>query len=293
MKRLIILTLLVSLSFLTKGQKLTKYNDFFISKIPEFKTWLYHSNLNNVLIFDTITVKDNKVNLLLRISENNKLRDKANFFILSETLQKTHKKSVSRIIFDKFLFLMDLKKGQAEINIDSRDAFIDIWYENNELIIDVLDKMGEVADGHKIRIKALKGINKNKDITSTETINIIKSKLKRELRKEYEKFEATFENYNFTILSELDNELIIEIDNVVKLIIQDESYFEHISINFQFSTDNNNVKIDYVIRAKYGAGIIWSPKNSDYYDITPEYQIELEKFNIKLKNQINNILTNK
>lgn len=294
MKRITILIVLITIGLSLKAQDLTQYNDFFINKIPEFKKWLIHTNIADVISFDTIKVRENKVNISLKVYDRtqSKLCDNANYFALNDTIEKTQGTNISEIIFEKISFLMDLKKDEIEINIDSKDAFIDIWYEENELIVDIVTKMGEIADGHRIAIGDIKGINKTGSATVNETITTIQTKLITELKKEYEEYEATFEHYEFDVISRLNNELIIEINNVVKLVIPDESYFEHINLKFKFTPNEDEVNIDYVIRAKYGAGIIWAPKNSDYYDMTPKYQDDLEKFSTKLKNQIDNILKN-
>jgi hypothetical protein len=292
MKKLTLIIGLITFNLLTSAQDLTQYKDFFISKIPEYKEWLKQSNLGHVLSFDTIKVKTDKVHLRLKVHDKkqNKICDKANYLALNDTIEKQYDKTVSYILFEKLIFLMDLNKEQIEINIDSKDAFIDIWNENSRLIVDIVSKMGEVADGYRIEIKEIKGLNKTSCTKTNGTINAIKNKLGKKLEKEYEQYEAFFEDYDFDIVSRLGNELIIEINNVVKLIIVDESYFEHIEIKFEFTEEDSVVKIDYLIRAKYGAGIIWAPKSSDYYDVSPKYQNELEKFSIKFKNKIDKIL---
>jgi len=294
MKRITILILLLNIVYFVKAQNLTQYNDFFISKIPEYKGWLHQSNLGGVLNFDTIEIKQNKVKLLLNIYDKKQKRicDKANFIVLNDTIKAQYNKSIAEILFYKFSFLMDLENNQIEINIDSKDAYIDIWYENQNFVIDIMDKMGEVGDGYKIKIKNIKSLNKSNTTISHDTISFIKEKLKKGLRAQFKSNEAYWEKYKFKVRNELGNELKIEINNVVSLVIEDHSYFEHIEILFKFVTVNKSVKIDYVIRAKYGSGIIWAPKNSDYYDMTPTYHEDLERFSIELKNNIDKIIKN-
>ncbi|NJO89232.1 MAG: hypothetical protein HC831_09950 [Chloroflexia bacterium] len=248
--------------------------------------------MGEVIVVDTILVNDNRLDLKLKCYNKvkNSLAEKANLDSLNRKLLNSHNQSYSEILFGQLTFLMDLKNEQARIEINSTDAIVIITMKDGELKTFQMTKMGEIADGYRIEIKSLKGFNKKGNTTVTETLDVVKKQLIAGLRKEYKKYEATFENYEFDVVSQIDNELIIDINNVVKLVISDVSYFEHINLKFQFKQTEKELNVDYVIRAKYGSGIIWAPRSSDYYDMTPEYQEELERFSIKIKNQINNIL---
>lgn len=294
MKRITILIILMSGGLISKSQDLNRHTDFFVSKIPEFKEWLIHSNLADVITFDTIKVKDNRLDLMLNCYDKsrNVIADKANLDSLNSKLQRLYLQNYGEILFEKLIFLMDLEKEQARIEINCNDVIVIITMREGELKTFPMTKMGEIADGHRIAIGDIKGINKTGSASVNETITAIRTKLITELKKEFSQYEVIFEDYVFEIFSELNNELIIEISNVAKLVIKDQSYFEHIRIQFKFTPVDDEMKIDYTIRAKYGSGIIWTPKNSDYYDMTPKYQDDLEKFSTKLKNRIDNILKN-
>lgn len=294
MKRITILVITIFTGFFANAQNLTEYNDFFIKKIPEYRSWLNQSNMGAILRVDTIEVSDEELLLKLQCFDTlrNSLADKANLDSLDVNLRHINQ-TYSEVLFDKLVFLMDLEKTEAKIKIDCNEALVYVKYSNGKILTKPMTKMGEVADGHKIKINSIKGINKKGSTSVNETIDIVKNKLITELEKEYEKYEPMFEDFDFEVVSRLGNELVIEINNVVELVISDDSYFEHISVKFQFTEDEDELKVDYVIRAKYGSGIIWAPKSSDYYDMTPKYQSDLEKFSIKLKNQIDNILKTK
>lgn len=293
-KKITIMCIIILISNLfLKSQDLSQYNNFFISKLPEFKEWLSQSNIGTILVFDTLEV--NKEDLLLKLKCFNKARqtlaDKSNLDTLNSQVVKQFNKNFGEILFEKIQFLMELQNNELKIKIDCRDAFVFVKYAKDKILIKSMTKMSDFPDGYRIEVKAIKGINNSNTLNSTETIDVIKNKLIKGLKQHFKYAETLFEKYEFNVMNQLDNELSVEINNVTKLII-DESYFEHINIKFKFTSIDSDIKIDYTIRAKYGSGIIWAPKSSDYYDMSPKYQEEIETFSIKLKNQIDNILKN-
>ena len=301
MLRIKLLILLLSIAAITKAQQ-NKHTKFYISKIPEFKEWLDYSNIGDVIAFDTIEVKKNKINLLLNVynKKENKLYDKDTYFMLDDTIKRQYNISAAQFLFDKFYFLMDLKPDtvvlpdtvELEININTQDAFIDIWKENNELVVDLLIKMGGTDGKVKVQLKDIKGIKRNQIKNVNSTIGSIKTKLITQLRDSYKEFETVFEDYKFKIKNQLENELDIEISNVKEIVIRDESFFEHLDIKFLFFKENEAISIFYTIRGKYASGFIWSPKNDDYYDMTPKYHVYLDDFSKEFENKVDFILKN-
>jgi hypothetical protein len=51
-------------------------------------------------------------------------------------------------------------------------TFIDIWAEDADLAVDIVSKMGEVAEGYRIEHKDINGLDKAKIRTSTEPNSI-------------------------------------------------------------------------------------------------------------------------
>lgn len=291
MRRLIVFICFVLVGNYANSQDLTKDVGFFMKKSKEYQEWLNATQLSTVLKVDTIKVRKDKLYLFLKVfdEKEGKLCDKTNYDILSDSISIKYQQSLSNLLFEHLCFLMDLKHEEAEISINTRETFIDIAYEENKLFVDTIYKMGEFEDGYKIAIKNIQGINSS-NTKSKRTISFIKRKLDKKLNRFFKKDKAYFVTYGYEVVSRLDNEFIIEVSNVKNIIIKNGGFFEYITISFEFEIIEGYVIIDYSIKAKYGAGIIWAPRSDDYYDMYPKYQEHLERFSLRLKNKVDSIL---
>ena len=294
-------TLLYIFSFvfaaqLISAQNLTTHNNFFKSQIPDFKIWLAQFNVKNttnfnapVLSFDTISVYK-ETQLLLKL----KVLDKENWLELNKRTDSLLDKNLSEILIEKLAFQMDLKQEQCLIKIDGLDVKLSIKNKEGKLTTKLMKKMGEVSDGHIVPVGDINNLRVGDKLVIKETISTIEERLEKGLDNYFKKFETTFSKYNFKVLSNLNNKLIIEINNIHECVISENDYFEHIELNFTFSVlnenNNNSINIQYSINAKYAAGIIWSPHLSDYHDANSKYPDEMRKFNLRLKTQIDKII---
>ncbi|MBP2833816.1 hypothetical protein J8281_16595 [Aquimarina sp. U1-2] len=286
MKNLFLLLLLFSSIILrSQDEALAKHASFFDSRIPELNDWLSSNNIpDSLLQAKGIVVDDNELRVLMEV------KDKSNWASLNEKTKTINGKKFNKELFEKITFLMEVEKTQLNLEIEGIDTFITLKSNDSSVEEDYMDKMGEISDNHKIPIGDLSNINLSDNTTSKIPIDELKERLEKHLKKHFEKYKAKFEDYQFKTISKLNNELIINISNVVDVILE-EGYFEYIRIYFEFEELEKDINVSYRIGAKYGSGIIWSPKNSDYKDMDPKYIENLKDFNLKIKNLINDILT--
>jgi hypothetical protein len=292
MKKTILFILLLSAGLCVKAQNLTQYNSFFISKLPEVKEFLDYSNLGVLLVLDTILVSDES--LLVKIRCVNKeidgLAGKNNLDRLNVMLVKEFNQSYGEILFDKITFMLDLKETELKIQIDCDNALVVVKFSNEKVVTIPMIKMGNNKDNYLVKLALIRGIGGFEKVVSDQTLERIKDKLIKGLKEHFRYAEAMFEKYEFNVYDRLENRLELDIINVIKLVIPDDRYFEHINIKFTLNQVDNSLLISYTIQAKYGAGILWAPKSEDYYDMTPKYQAELDLFSLKLKNKIDSLL---
>ena len=268
-----------------QAENLKSYKVFFDEKLEDYKKWLEHANLSNIISIDSLEIEPDK--LFLRL----KMPDKHNWMRLNEYISKTYLKQLSDILFNQFAFQADLKKEQLEIKVDGTDAIVLIFYEHNKIVTRMPKKMGPVSSSLDIPIDDLK-------ISSTKTVSLqskkilvdIKSILKKELNRYVQPYKASDSDYQFDVILDIGNELTINIKNVKKLILNENDYFERITISSQIWEENNMLRITFSVYGKYAAGILWAPKESRYKSMEPDYAKNLEEFNSKLATFINSVL---
>lgn len=269
-----------------QSEDLTLHTNFLETRVDTINLWLSNNNIpTNLLTAKSVSVKKNKVTLLMKV------KDKHHWNRLNIENKSSYRKSFHRILFEKFAFQSDLQRSQLEIEIEGIDAIIFLYFEHTEILEEIMEKMGEVADNHEIPLKDISYLMRSDSIT-TNRVKDIKTTITTALDEYFRPYTTEFNPYNFNIISSLGNELIIDIRNV-KNVILDAGYFEYIRISMEFREKPNNIELKYRIWGKYGSGILWAPKRSDYIDMEPAYTAELNEFSLIFKNKIHNILTTK
>lgn len=287
MKRLIAVLILL-FPFYLKAQDLTKDKHFFEEKLEDTKEWLSSSKLDLVIKINKVEVSSEKVIVKMNIP------DYSNWNNLDEKIKEENENKIglSETIFKKIVFQMDLENEQLEIEFEGADILIVVTYFDNAIQTEKMQKMGIISDKIEVPINDVKLDKRTYKNVSKDSITVIKSMLKKGLQEYLKENETYFEDYKFDIILDIRSQLVLEISNISKVIITDESYFEHIRLDFQFNKEEDKISITYDIKAKYAAGIIWAPRESRYKDVDPKYSESFKKFSDKLKNQINQILTN-
>jgi len=269
-----------------QAESLKSNKEFFETKLEEYKKWLAYTNISSVIAVDSLEIKSDKVSLRL------KMPDKHNWIRLNEYTSKNYHKPIADILFDQFLFQADLEKEQLVIKVDGIDALVFIYYENNEIMTEMPKKMGPVSSSLDIPIDDLKILSSNISLQSKKMLSEIKRILKEELRKYFASYKTKYSDYKFDIIYDVGSKLEVDIRNIASLVLEDEKYFERIIINFRFNQEQDAINIQFSVLGKYAAGIIWSPKESRYEDMSIDYADQLKKFSSKLTTEINSILNN-
>jgi hypothetical protein len=217
-----------------------------------------------------------------------KTKDLLNWERLSKYVDTSFKNSLSELLFWKFLFQMDLNALQGEVDVDAIDATIVISWKDNKVISEVWKKMGDVSDQKELPLDDVT-LAMTDPIFSKRGVEDIKKRLQDGFADYFKKYKAKMERLKVETIYQLDNSLIIEVSNIVDAVL-DEGYFEHLQLNFDFIPEGQGVKIKYVIQGKYGAGLFWAPHNSRYHDMLPEYEKEMSRFLLIMKNKMGELL---
>ena len=268
------------------GQDLRQDKAFFEAQSTEIKEWLRLSNLDKVITFGKIDVQKEKIILKLN------LPDEANWDNLDKKITSETENSLAEMLFRKMLFQFELKTQELEIELDGKDIIIILTAENTEVKTEKMQKMGSISDALIVPIEDLRLTNYATKRSAKDSIQAVKKSLKTSLANYLKKHEAKFEDYQFETVLDLPTQLVLEIRNITRAIVSEESYFEYIRLDFRFDKKGENLSIRYDIRAKYATGIIWAPRSTAYKDVDPKYADLFRRFCDRLKNHINQTLTN-
>ncbi|MEO6733284.1 MAG: hypothetical protein ABIN01_18820 [Ferruginibacter sp.] len=265
------------------SQNLVNNEAFFKSKLSVYRQWLQNTNLNKIINADTVIVGPEKIFLKLSI------QDRYNWERLVHITDSSYHLSIANTLFNQFVFEMDLKRSQGEINVEAVDVTIIIKNENGKTNIDFWNKMGTGSSNVDIPIDGLKDLNNINTFVSNKSVEVIKTNLQKELYTYFKKFKAKLENYHFELIYQLNNTLIFEVSNIVDAVLN-EGYFEHLQFNFHFTKQKEKTEVKYEFFGKYGAGILWAPQDSRFSNMLPKYEDRYKLFNFKISNEIGRII---
>jgi len=296
MRTIKIITLIFAFFAVTSIAKaqivLEDHKDFFQSQVINYKNWFNSLNISDtVLSISNLDIFSDKLVL------NLKMKDYHNWKRLTDKFQTNCKDSIYELLFNKLIFVMDLQtyKDLVEIDIEGIDVFVFIKYKNDKVVAEIQKKMGEISDNVNLEIGDIKYIPNSEKTISKKTMSKIQDILTTELEKylitnkvKTSWSEPVFETYRYP------NEFLIEISNVTKMIIPNNSYWERAVITFTFIEENDKMTIKYSILGKYASGptwVPWEPFKTDYYDMEQKYSDELKKFGYKLSSKVTKLLT--
>lgn len=280
------LSLLLSSLPFASAQDLQQHTSFFEKQLVALNEWLRHSGIPpSALEARKIKVEEELVSLFLTTANLASWKE-----LNAQSLADSSRPFYMQL-FEKFRFLADLRGEELSIEIEAKDGFIFIDFQMGDILVSSMEKMAVIEDEHAIPLNELALVDYGESVNADNTfpLQALKTRIERALRKYFQRYEAWFEDYEFTVVSTLGDDLVLEVNNVIDVIL-DEGYFEHIRIAIEFNEQEADLNLKFTIAGKYGAGIIWAPKNSDYYDMDPKYGAQLREFSLLLKNQLNNIL---
>ena len=275
----ILFLFVVAGSGVLRAQQSSRNNDFQSAQLDNYRSWLIYAKLDNILSAESIE----KVNDVYVLNMN--IRDTYNWDLLISHSDSAFKIYLPEILFDKFIFQMDLLPVNGKIRVEAKDAAIMIESKGAELSVEKWKKMGEPSGHDAIPFAGLIDIGNMKTATSKKPLDDVKNLIQSGLKNYLVKYKAKMEDFRFEVLYQLDNNLILEVSNIVNAVL-DEGYFEHLRFLFNFKQEDGLIKVTYQVLGKYGAGIIWAPKDSRYHDMIPKYEQAFKRFSLVISNQI-------
>ena len=265
-----------SISYTQEG--LRKDQKFFESKIPEFENWLKVTQLNKHLkVGDLYVGQDTLIVTLESNYDCNKTT-----FLWKEIRKKyyvVHQRRFEQKLMDVLSFQMEVNPEEIRIKIICKDEEkfkVQIHYENNRLKVEefILESMGNGTI--KIPVDEVKNIyHVPKDTLANISIEKVRKGLSKFLLSYYES-----KGTAFLYKAQVDtsrtyyNELVYEISHLNNEVL-DEGFYELLRIGIRIAQDGKKVEIDYTFQGKYGSGVFFVPRRSDYKDMEVYYPLAL------------------
>jgi len=272
------------------SQDLLKDSVFFRKQVKEYQNWLYKTEFSNVVSYQEIEIKSDKV--ILDLSINSDLE----WFGLKKTYNSNNSNAIPELLFSRMVHLFELPQENAEIRLtDYKKYFVNISYQNNKLVIVEPNPKGVVKNDITIPVVKINSLQTKttQDIVENN-VEKVKKIIETYLRNFYKDKTARFSNATVKIWQD-ENTVYANISNITKEIIYDSfiGYWEIIDIVIKVEQVDNNVKINYTLQGKYGAGIFTAPRQNDFIDMERDYKTYLDTYNEQLKSNIRNELLKK
>lgn len=282
--------LLVILYSFALSQNLTKDAIFFNKQAKEYEKWLLESDFKKIVIYQEIEITNDKIILNLAINSD------LEWFGLKKSYNPENSTAIPELLFARMLHLFELPNECAEIRItDYKKYFVNIAYKDNKLVVIEPNPKGVVKNDITIPVVKINNLKKQttQDVIESNVENV-KNRIEAYLKKYYKEKTARFSNAKVKIWQD-ETSVYANISNITKEIIYDNllGYWELIDIIIKVEQIEDNVKINYTLQGKYGAGIFTAPRQNDYMDMEKEYKAYIDSYNEQLKANIRKELLKK
>jgi hypothetical protein len=264
---------------------LIQHKDFFLSQDSSIRNWISYHGLSEIIKLETINVRTNDITI------NFLIPDLYNWKRAKDSVRVNLGIPLQQLLFFKLLFLMEIPREQLFVQLAGKDCIIRIRWRNGNIELKEEKKQGPILDKVNVPIGPINETVFHQNTESGSKYKKVIRKLEKGLREHFNQYETAFEKYKFVSYEPSEKELVIEVRNITKAIL-DESYFEKIVIQFTFVPNDKILEVNYIIQAKYAAGLIWAPYDSRFKDMDPQYAEALKRFNLILKSKINLLLNN-
>jgi hypothetical protein len=296
--KITLFTFLFILPLLTYAQDSSKVDlnddwEFLTKSRDHYQEWLEsNTELTKVIrVTNLIIHSPNLVVLDLEITNG------ADWVSLRDKYAERNGTDLSRMLFNKFLFLSELGRKQAGIRIRSaeKDYYVDMRYKDSNLITHESKLKGSVKG--TVTIDAMK-LPKSLKGKGVDTMEETKKQLIEYFKGYYDEKKGFFYDANFKVLNDEKVEdthyLEFSIWNISNEVLYDFAigYYERISIIITLKEDKGSVTILYEIQAKYGAGLFKAPRRSDYKDVEINYKEYLDEYGKGFKSKIKEAIHN-
>lgn len=298
-KHIFILFLLINSTIATFSQSTLETDlEFFKSQIEGFEFWMQKKGLDKHFVVTDLKIEADKLNLYLR--GNYDTPDSMAFVWrkLKQSYDSTNLNRLPEEMIDFLAFQMEVDKDSVVINIQSQNqkyTFLTIIYSKGNVAFanDQLNKAISRSFGSfSIKVDELRNDRSFTTLSSSSLYKIRRQISQYMVRYFKDKGTRFWHKAEYDVLKDNYNELTFEVTNLTYEVLNDVGYFEYLQITIKVEKKGDEVVINYIIKGKYGSGILRAPRRGDYKNMEPKYTPYLERYQNKLETNIRKILTN-
>jgi len=298
-KRLAILFILWSLmigNVAVAQTDLRKDSSFFLSKATEIKKILKNDGIDQFYRLASIEVKQTKIIVNFNSAQSTSDSAIVAWGILQTKYDSIPEYRVAKSLFNTLAFEMEIGKDSLELILGANVKDFVVYIKHDPLS-GVLINEGFKAPKRTFKTIVIKNnelsiSSKSSKVSNDElTIKEIRSVISNYLKNYYKSKGTFFYDSELDVLKDNSNELTFEVSKLSKEILKDRDYFEFIRIDVKIQKNDKDFEIKYQVQGKYGSGIGFAPRRSEYKNMEPEYADYLNRYEEKLVQNINQLLT--
>lgn len=278
---------------------LTQYQNFFHERTQSYRQWLSAKSLDQVLRFDSFSVSRAKVKVFL----GSPLNEHPNPYALSvgwDELEKQYAKknggNLKERLFHTLTFELETGRDSVELHLVGQDPdlfHLTIYSENKIVLWNEQIAFPKAPEEIKIpKIRLRKVFKSHHDEVPLQSLDMALLAIEGYLKGYYSTKGAWWYSAHFDIIRNYEQELVVIITDLRgEILRQEKHYFEYIKILVKAQNNGDNVLITYDLQGKYGSGIFFAPRSSDYKNMEEQYAEALDNYREKMKTKILKILT--
>lgn len=279
---------------LAQVDNLLPHEPFYQAQIPEFKAWLQTYHFDRLVQVEGIQVHSNQV--ILHLVSNFNANPFDSLAMAWDAMQfeyeQLYNEAMEKRLFEAFVFHNDLQPHQAKIHIRShhpRLFDLTIWADHwGDIHIEENARVSYLSSGiFNINQKELRQMSHGgRDTLGYQSVMSVRRAISQYLFNYYsEKGTPVLYKAQIDTTRTYHNELTYKITNISHEVL-DDGFFEYIRINIAVAQKGDLVEIKWNFQGKYGSGILFAPRESQYKNMEVRYANQLQSYEKDLIKQI-------
>lgn len=297
-KIFIFLCVIFCITTVTGQENLCKHKSFFKTQTKvEYVEWLKKTNLDDVIRFNKVDVKKEKVTLFLVSNFAKNQAFKATWNKINRTKFPAYSNSLEKHLFDTYIFLLDLDPSQAEIIIldkQKKKEILKIYYKDNSLEVD--DLLPDTMSGGTVTIPLdeIRIIKTNYSNTSDDIdIVRVRKKIGAFLQDYYSDKGSTFYTARVDTSKTYSKKILYDI-TCLKNEITKSGYYEYIRIEVSLFYVDKELKVTYNVKGKIGSGLACPGVGKKFYkSMETKHGNEMEDYSTHIRDLITDLIKTK
>ncbi len=287
---------------------------FFEDKKDAINEWLEYESLSNYLAFDSLVYDNDRLEIRFLPAS---LGENCNYLKmlwegLSDKYYAEREEAIHIDMMSGLAFVMEVPKERLYLRLTcgdldnyqvlisaerSVDDELMVGYE----VVGNVEKMAVLGDPVKVKIGSLKPIflvklgNIELEFSARDkrvTVGKVSEGVEKFL-KEYYKTKGTPILYRARpdVSRPYYNEFDISVSHLSHTVLKDEGFFEYHEFHVTVLQQADEIIVNWDFKGKYGSGILFAPRRSDYKEMKKKYAEEVAIFEKKIFAELNKYLT--